>query len=122
MKKLTLLAALLACGMAHAFSGTPRHEWIGRSVADSGLPHAGKPTVYVFTQPDCAPCSLQLGALSALQRSNPGLQVTVVTEQNSATLREYLGAVSPWTRWSFPTPLATASAPWRCEPFPPPCS
>lgn len=47
--------------------------------------------MYVFAQPDCASCSLQLGALSALQKSNSRLQVTLVTEQNSVALREYLG-------------------------------
>jgi hypothetical protein len=90
MQKLMLLGALLASGSALAFDGTPRLDWLNRSVKAASLPHAGQPTVYVFAQPDCAACSLQLGALSALQKTNPRLQVTLVTEQNSAALREYL--------------------------------
>lgn len=85
-----LLGALLASSSALAFTGTPRPDWIGKSVRTATLPHSGQPTVYVFAQPDCAACSLQLGALSALQKSNPKLQITLVTEQNSAALREYL--------------------------------
>jgi thiol-disulfide isomerase/thioredoxin len=88
---------MLSSSAALAFSGTPHPEWIGKSVGLTSLPHTGRPTVYVFAQPDCAACSLQLGALSGLQKSNPALQVTLVTEQNSAALREYLGgfALSP---------------------------
>lgn len=91
MRKLMLLGAVLASSSALAFTGTPRPDWIGKSVRTATLPHSGQPTVYVFAQPDCAACSLQLGALSALQKSNPKLQITLVTEQNSAALREYLG-------------------------------
>lgn len=90
MQKLLLLGALLLSGSALAFDGTPRTDWLGKSVTATTLPHSGQPTVYVFAQPDCAACSLQLGALSALQKSNPKLQITLVTEQNSAALKEYL--------------------------------
>ncbi|WP_027460274.1 TlpA family protein disulfide reductase [Deinococcus murrayi] len=90
MQQLLLLGALLSSGSALALNGTPRPDWIGKSVRSATLPHSGQPTVYVFAQPDCASCSLQLGALSALQKSHPKLQVVLVTEQNSAALREYL--------------------------------
>ncbi|CAM4022956.1 redoxin family protein [Deinococcus frigens] len=90
MQKLILLGALLLGGSALAFDGTPRTDCLGKPVKTTALPHSGQPTVYVFAQPDCAACSLQLGALSALQKSNPKLQITLVTEQNSAALREYL--------------------------------
>lgn len=88
------LTGLLLGGTASAFEGTPRPEWIGQSVTAAQLPHSGRPTVYIFAQPDCASCSLQLGAISSLQQGRPDLQVTVVTEQNSAALREYLSGFS----------------------------
>ncbi|WP_156103521.1 hypothetical protein [Deinococcus sp. YIM 77859] len=90
MQKLVLLGAWLVSSSALALSGTPRLDWLNKSVKATSLPHNGRPTVSVFAQPDCAACSLQLGALSALQKSNPKLQITLVTEQNSAALREYL--------------------------------
>lgn len=99
MQKLILLRVLLLgsstlFNSALALDGIPRTDWLGKSVKTTALPHNGQPTVYVFAQPDCAACSLQLGALSALQKSNPKLQITLVTEQNSAVLREYLSGFS----------------------------
>lgn len=90
MQKFVLLGVCLASSSALAFNGTPRLDWLNKSVKAASLPHNGRPTVYVFAQPDCASCSLQLGALSALQKTNPKLQITLVTEQNSMALREYL--------------------------------
>lgn len=93
MRRLLLLGSMLSSA-ALAFSGTPHPEWIGKNVSLTSLPHTGRPTVYVFAQPDCAACSLQIGALSGLQKSNPTLRVTLVTEQNSTALREYLSGFS----------------------------
>ncbi len=43
MQKLLLLGALLLSGSALAFDGTPRTDWLGKSVTATTLPHSGQP-------------------------------------------------------------------------------
>lgn len=94
MKKIVMLSLVLTSGTAVAFEGTPHPEWTGKNISSAYLAHTGKPTIYVFAQPDCAGCSLQLASIASLQKGNPDLQVVVVTEQNSSAMKEYLNGFS----------------------------
>lgn len=90
MRALMCLGLLIVYGQASAFEGVSRLEWLGKSIQSTALPHKKKATVYVYAQPDCASCSLQLGALSALQKANPQLDVVLITERNNAEFQNYL--------------------------------
>lgn len=86
-----MTSLLLLGGFGQSLNSDLRADLIGRDVSTLGLAHEGKPTVYIFGQPDCASCSLQLAVLSSLQSRFSYLEFVFVTEDKSPILDDYLG-------------------------------
>lgn len=85
-----VLCFALLCSYGHAFEGNSRLDMVGENIETFGIDPKKEPTVYIFAQPDCASCSLQLNLLSSLQNQDKTLNVVFVTEQKSSLLFEYL--------------------------------
>ena len=75
---------------ANALTGTPHPEWIGKPLSSAALPSASSPTLYLFTQTDCAACSIQFLAISALRKDMSLVKLVIIAENETEALRTYL--------------------------------